>query len=260
MKIVVCIKQVPDTTEVRIDPVTHTLVREGVPSIINPFDENAIEAGLELKEKYGGTVIVISMGPPQVKESLKEAIAMGVDETILVSDRKFAGADTWATSYTLSKVIEKIGDVDIIFFGKQAIDGDTAQVGPGVAENLNLPQVAYIRKIDVADNVATVERVMEDGHEVIEVELPAVFTVLKEINEPRLPSLRGKMKARKAEIPVWTVADLNVEEENLGLDGSPTFVSKVFTPEPRGEGEIIQGSPEEQAAEVVKRLREVKLV
>jgi len=260
VKIVVCIKQVPDTTEVRIDPVTHTLVREGVPSIINPFDENAIEAGLELKEKYGGTVIVISMGPPQVKESLKEAIAMGVDETILVSDRKFAGADTWATSYTLAKAIEKIGDVDIIFFGKQAIDGDTAQVGPGVAENLNLPQVAYIRKIDVADNVATVERVMEDGHEVIEVELPAVFTVLKEINEPRLPSLRGKMKARKAEIPVWTVADLNVEEENLGLDGSPTFVSKVFTPEPRGEGEIIQGSPEEQAAEVVKRLREVKLV
>lgn len=260
MKIVVCIKQVPDTTEVRIDPVTHTLVREGVPSIINPFDENAIEAGLELKEKYGGTVIVVSMGPPQVKESLKDAIAMGVDETILVSDRKFAGADTLATSYTLSKVIEKIGDVDIIFFGKQAIDGDTAQVGPGVAENLNLPQVAYIRKIDVADNVATVERIMEDGHEVVDVELPAVFTVLKEINEPRLPSLRGKMRARKAEIPVWTVADLNVEEEKLGLDGSPTFVSKVFTPEPRGDGELIQGDPEEQAAEVVKRLREVKLV
>lgn len=250
----------PDTTEVRIDPVTHTLVREGVPSIINPFDENAIEAGLELKEKYGGTVIVVSMGPPQVKESLKDAIAMGVDETILVSDRKFAGADTLATSYTLSKVIEKIGDVDIIFFGKQAIDGDTAQVGPGVAENLNLPQVAYIRKIDVADNVATVERIMEDGHEVVDVELPAVFTVLKEINEPRLPSLRGKMRARKAEIPVWTVADLNVEEEKLGLDGSPTFVSKVFTPEPRGDGELIQGDPEEQAAEVVKRLREVKLV
>lgn len=260
MKIVVCIKQVPDTTEVRIDPVTHTLVREGVPSIINPFDENAIEAGLELKEKYGGTVIVVSMGPPQVKESLKDAIAMGVDETILVSDRKFAGADTLATSYTLSKVIEKIGDVDIIFFGKQAIDGDTAQVGPGVAENLNLPQVAYIRKIDVADNVATVERIMEDGHEVVDVELPAVFTVLKEINEPRLPSLRGKMRARKTEIPVWTVADLNVEEEKLGLDGSPTFVSKVFTPEPRGDGELIQGDPEEQAAEVVKRLREVKLV
>ena len=204
-------------------------------------------------------MIVISMGPPQVKEALKDAIAMGVDETILISDRKFAGADTLATSYTLSKAIEKIGEYDVIFFGKQAIDGDTAQVGPGVAEHLGLAQVAYIRKIDISDNVAIVERVMEDGHEVIEVELPAVFTVLKEINEPRLPSLRGKMRARKAEIPVYTVADLNVDEKKLGLDGSPTFVSKVFTPEPRGEGEMIQGTPEEQAAEVVKRLRELKL-
>ncbi len=260
MEIIVCIKQVPDTTEIKIDPETNTLIRDGVPSIINPFDENAIEEALKLKEAHGGRVTVITMGPPQADAVLRDALAMGVDDVILVSDRKFAGADTWATSYTLAKAIERIGKYDMIFFGKQAIDGDTAQVGPGVGEWLKLPQVAYIRKIDVKDGKAKVERMMEDGYEIVEVELPAVFTVLKEMNEPRYPSLKGKMMAKKKEIAVWDAAQINAEDDKIGLENSPTKVVRTFTPTPRNRGEVLEGEPQEVAGELIKRLQEIKIV
>ena len=226
MKIVVLVKQVPDTTEVRIDRETNTLIREGVPSIINPFDMYAIEEGLRIREQAGeGTVTVMSMGPPQVESALREAIALGVDDAVLLSDRAFAGSDTWSTSYTLAAGIRKLGGCDVILCGKQAIDGDTAQVGPGVAA---VPRRAtgHVRAEARRSRTAsaTAERMMEDGYDVIRVPLPAVFTVVKEINEPRLPSLKGKMRAKKAEIMVWGQADLEVDAAELGLDGSPTRV------------------------------------
>lgn len=260
MEIIVSIKQVPDTTEIRIDPVTNTLVRDGVPSIISPFDENAIEEGLRLKEKHGGKVTVITMGPPQAKTALRDALAMGVDDVILISDRAFAGADTWATSYTLACAIQKIGKFDILLFGKQAIDGDTAQVGPGVAEWLDIPQVAYIRKIEIENNIAKVERVMDDGYEIIEVKLPALFTALKEMNEPRYPSLKGKLMAKKKEITTWTAADIGADKTRIGLDNPPTNVIRTFTPSPRGKGEILTGETHDIAKELVLRLHEVKIV
>jgi len=261
LNIIVSIKQVPDTTEVRIDPVTNTLIREGVPVIINPFDENAIEEGLRLRERYGGKVTVITMGPPQAENALREALAMGVDDAILISDRNFAGADTLATSYTLACAIKKIGDFDVLLFGKQAIDGDTAQVGPGVAEHLGIPEVAYVRKIEEINNdVAKVQRIMEDGSEIIEVKLPALFTVIKQINEPRLPSLKGKLMAKKKEIPVWKVEDIDADINKVGLKGSPTKVIKTFTPTPRGRGEILKGTVDEQVSELVTRLQELKLL
>jgi electron transfer flavoprotein beta subunit len=261
LNIIVSIKQVPDTTEVRIDPVTNTLIREGVPVIINPFDENAIEEGLRLRERYGGKVTVITMGPPQAENALREALAMGVDDAILISDRNFAGADTLATSYTLACAIKKIGDFDVLLFGKQAIDGDTAQVGPGVAEHLGIPEVAYVRKIEEINNgIAKVQRIMEDGSEIIEVKLPALFTVIKQINEPRLPSLKGKLMAKKKEIPVWKVEDIDADINKVGLKGSPTKVIKTFTPTPRGRGEILKGTVDEQVSELVTRLQELKLL
>ncbi len=260
MEIMVSIKQVPDTTEIKIDPVTNTLVREGVPSIINPFDENDIEEGVRIREKHGGKVTVITMGPSQAEAALREALAMGVDDVILISDRSFAGADTWATSYTLARTIEKIGRFDILLFGKQAIDGDTAQVGPGVAEWLNIPQVAYIRKIEIENNIAKVERVMDDGYEIIEVKLPALFTVVKQINEPRYPSLKGKLMAKKREITTWTADYIEADKAKIGLDNSPTKVVRTFTPVPRGKGEIFEGETHDIVKELVQRLQEVKIV
>ncbi|MCM0759503.1 electron transfer flavoprotein subunit beta/FixA family protein [Sporomusa sphaeroides DSM 2875] len=215
MEIIVCVKQVPDTTEVKIDPVTNTLIRQGVPSIINPFDKNAVEAALQLKETYGGKITVLSMGPPQAREALKECLAMGADAAILVSDRAFGGSDTLATSYTLAAAIKKIGAYDLILFGKQAIDGDTAQVGPETAEHLDIAQVTYASKIGVSGNLATIEREHEEGYEIIEVRLPAVVTVIKTLNyEPRYPSVKGTMKANRTEITVWTATDLSVEEHS----------------------------------------------
>ena len=238
MNIIVCIKQVPDTTEIRINPETNTLVREGVESIINPFDLYAIEEGVRIKEKYGGTVSVISMGPPQVEDALREAISLGVDEAIHLCDRAFAGADTLATAYTLARGIEKKGDYNIILCGKQAIDGDTAQVGPGIAVRLDIPQITYIKKIEeIGEETIRVQRMTEEGYEVIEGDLPILLTVVKEINEPRLPSLKGKLKAKKAEIITWTAADLGVDEQLIGLDGSPTQVVKIFSPPAREGGD-----------------------
>ena len=256
MNVVVLLKQVPDTTDVRIDRETNTLIREGVPSIINPFDMYAIEEALRLKERAGGgTVTVMSMGPPQVDASLRDAIAMGVDDAVLLSDRAFAGSDTWATSYTLAAGIRKRGAFDVVLCGKQAIDGDTGQVGPGVAQLLDVPQVTHVRRIEVAaDGAAEVERLMEDGTDVLRVKLPAVFSVVKEINEPRLPSLKGKMRAKKAEITVWRSSDLEVDAAELGLDGSPTRVIRIFAPEPRPGGRVIEGTVDEVVAELAAEL------
>ncbi len=262
MKILVLIKQVPDTTDVKIDPETNTLKREGVASIINPFDMYAIEEALRVKERIGEGcgVVAISMGPPQAEEALKEAISMGCDSAVLLSDRKFAGSDTWATSYTLAQAIRKIGDYKVIFCGKQASDGDTAQVGPGISMHLDIPQVTYVKKIENIDiEKATLERMTEEGYDVIESPLPAVFTVVKEINEPRLPSLKGKMKAKKAEVPVWGAGDIGCEEDKIGLDGSPTRVVKVFTPPAREGGQLIEGEPDEVASELSGILKSIVL-
>lgn len=262
MNIVVCIKQVPDTTEVRIDPQTNTLIREGVDSIINPFDTYAIEEGIRLRERFGeGKVTVISMGPPQVESALREAISVGVDEAILLSDRAFAGADTWSTSLTIATALKQM-EYDIILTGKQAIDGDTAQVGPGIACHLDLPQVCYVSRVrEIEKGRAVVERLMEDGTEVVETELPAVWTVVKDINEPRLPSLKGKMKAKKAEIIVRTAEDIKADPELVGLNGSPTMVDKIFSPPRRSGGEMVPGDDAaEKAKYTVGKLREMQLI
>jgi electron transfer flavoprotein beta subunit len=260
MRYVVCIKQVPETTDVKINPETNTLMREGVVSIINPFDMYAIEEALRMKTRLGGTVTVLTMGPPQADSALREAISMGADEAILVSDRAFAGSDTWATSYTLAMAIRKIADYTVIVCGKQASDGDTAQVGPGIAAHLDLPQITYVRKIDHQDGERIVaERLMENGIESIEAPLPCVLTVVKEINEPRLPSLKGKMNAKKAVITTWKAADLLAEAKYLGLEGSPTKVVKIFTPPTRQGGQILQGEPEEIVAQLVAKLKDAVL-
>ncbi len=256
MNIVVCIKQVPDTTNVRINPETNTLIREGVESIINPFDMYAIEEGLRIKEKLEGKVTVLSMGPPQVEASLREAISLGVDEAILLSDRAFAGADTLATSLTLAQGIRKIGDVDLIFMGKQAIDGDTGQVGPGVAEHLSIPHITDIRKIEeINGNEIILERLLEEGYVRLKAEFPVVLTVVKEINEPRLPSLRGKMAAKKAELTTWGFDDLGISEEVTGLNGSPTQVMKIFTPPKPAGGKVFTGEPADMVKELLAELK-----
>ena len=256
MNIIVCIKQVPETTEVRINPETNTLMREGVKAIINPFDMYAIEEGVRLKEKTGGKVTVLTMGPPQAETALKEAISLGADEAVLLSDRAFAGSDTWATSYTLAAGIRKLKDYDLIICGKQASDGDTAQVGPGIATHLDIPQVTYVKKIEeVKDKVIKVERMTEEGYEIIESRLPLLITVVKEINTPRVPSLRGLMRSKQAKITVFGVKDLEVDLANLGLCGSPTQVAKIFTPPARPEGEKIGGTAEEIAVKLAEILK-----
>lgn len=258
MNIIVCIKQVPDTTDIKINPEDNTLIREGVESIINPFDMYALEEALRIKEAHGGAVTVISMGPPQVENALRETLALGADNAILISDKKFAGSDTLATSYTLSAAIRKLGDYDIILFGKQAIDGDTAQVGPGVASHLDIPQIAFVKEIDsIEDGKIVAHRMMEDGFDVVESQLPIVLTVVKDINEPRLPSLRTKMKAKKAEIPVWTFEDLDLDEKRIGLNGSPTQVEEIYTPTLEKKTMILEGEPEEVAKKLVEYLKEI---
>ena len=256
MNVIICIKQVPDTTQVQIDPETNTLIREGVESIINPFDMYAIEEGVRIKEKFGGKATVLSMGPPQAEAALKEAISMGCDEAILVSDRAFAGSDTLATGYTLAKAIEKTGNFDIILCGKQASDGDTAQVGPGIATQLDIPQVTYVKKIEkIEEKSAVVERMTEEGYEIVQTSLPCLLTVVKEINEPRIPSLKGRMKAKKTIVTSWKAIDLDVEENRLGLTGSPTWVSKIFTPPARPQGEIFEGPADETTSKLVHLLK-----
>jgi len=254
MKYIVCLKQVPETEGVKINPETGTLIREGVKSIINPYDLYALEAALQMKKQYGGEIIVLSMGPPQVEEALREAISYGADEAILLCDRAFAGADTLATSYTLAQAIKKIGNFDVIFCGKQAIDGETAQVGPELAQRLDIPYITYIRKIELKNNTLLVERLLDDGYQVVQINLPALLTVIKEIGEPPLPSIRGKMRAKKAKILLWTTQDIKADSEKIGLKGSATQVVKIFSPPSRGERQMLTGSLEQQARELKDKL------
>lgn len=265
MNMVVCLKQVPDATEVKIDPKTNTLVREGVPSIINPYDVHAVEEALALKDKYGGKVTILTMGPPQAEDSLKKAISYGADEAILLSDRKFAGSDTLATSYILAQAIRKLQEkepVDLILCGKQAIDGDTAQVGPGIAARLGIPQLTYVMKVDEVDmekQEIQVQRKLEALKEVVRAKLPALLTVEKSLNEVRYASLPNMIKAATFKVTVWGKDSFDLDETQLGLKGSPTWVSRIFAPPQREVGEILQGG-EAAVPELVDRLVKSKII
>ncbi|MGI6093197.1 MAG: electron transfer flavoprotein subunit beta/FixA family protein [Veillonellaceae bacterium] len=261
MDIIVCVKQVPDTAEVKIDPATNSIIRQGVPSILNPFDKHAVEAALRLKEKNGGKVTVISMGPSQAKDVLKECIALGADEAVLISDRAFGGADTLATSYTLAAAIRKLGSFDVILCGKQSIDGDTAQVGPELAEHLGVVPITYAADIEVNGNAVVVKREQEDCYEVIEAKFPVLITVVKSINEPRHASVKGVMKANRKNIPVLSQQDLEIDGERIGLKGSPTQVRRIFAPSHRVQGEIIESSSAKEAAHLlIQKLSEAKII
>lgn len=260
MHIVVCIKQVPDTKNVRIDPDTHTLVRQGVESIINPFDLFAVEAALKIKDENGARVTVITMGPPQATEALRDTMALGVDDAVLLSDRAFAGADTWATSTTLSAAIRKLGDVDMILCGKQAIDGDTAQVGPEMATLLDIPHATFVKKIELLDGGSIkAVRQTDEGMEIWKLPMPALLTVIKEIGEPRVPSLRHKMRAKKAEVPVWGAAELGLEPERVGLCGSFTQVVRVFSPPRRSNRIQLTGTLDEQVEKLFQYLKQSRI-
>jgi electron transfer flavoprotein beta subunit len=246
MNIVVCVKMVPDTTQVKIDPVTNTLVREGVPFITNPFDTHAVEEALRLKDKYGACIIAISMGPPTAESVLQRAIALGVDDAVLLSDKAFGGADTLATSKVLAAAIAKLGEkepVDLVICGKQTIDGDTAQVGPGIARRLKFSQLTLVDKIleiDQKKKIIRVQRKMEEHYETVESTLPALITVVREINIPRYPTVPGRLDAAERRIPVWTNDVLKLDPNMIGLKGSPTQVRRIFAPQ-REKGEIIPG-------------------
>lgn len=256
MKIVVCIKQVPDTNEVKLDPKTGTLIREGVPSIINPDDKAGLEAALKLKDECGAHVTVITMGPPQAELALKETYAMGADRVILLTDRVFAGADTLATSTTIAAALKKL-DYDLVITGRQAIDGDTAQVGPQIAEHLQLPQISYVCEFDNKGDHAIVKRAFEDGYQMIKVQYPCLITTLSEMNQPRYMSVKGIIKAhRSLEIETWTFADIEADPTKMGLKGSPTKVKKSFTKGVKQAGKIIEGTPKEVATAIVDKLQE----
>ncbi len=243
MKIVVCVKQVPDTTDVKLDPKTGRLIRDGVPSIINPDDKNALEEALRIKDSNPDTkVVVIGMGPPQADVAMREALAMGADEAILVCGREFGGADTWATSYTIATAIKKIPDVDIIFCGRQAIDGDTAQVGPQIAEQLDIPQITYVQNLKIEGKKVIAQRQLEDGYTVVEAQMPVLLTAIKELNEPRYMTATGIFDAYQKEVTVWGFNDLPVDPERIGLKGSPTNVNRTFSPEAKGKGIMLEGA------------------
>ncbi len=258
MKIVVCIKQVPDSATVRFDREKGTLIREGVEAVINPHDLHALEAGLALRDQVGGEVTVITMGPPQAEDALRECVSRGADHAVLLSDRAFAGADTLATTYVLAKAIEKIGGVDLVLCGKLTSDGDTAQVGPGLAARLGLPYCTCVgaMEFDGSRGRFRVTRVFDDREDVVELGIPCLFTVESGINTVRVPSLKGKMRAKKMEIPVWGGDELGAEPGRLGLQGSPTRVHETWVPEGRGERHEITGDVDEQVAAIVEVMRE----
>lgn len=261
MNIIVCLKQVPDTADVKINPETNTLVREGIKNVTNPFDTYALEEGVRIKERFGGKVTVLSMGPPQAEPMLREAIACGADEAVLLSDPVFAGADTLATAYTLAQAVRKLGSCDLVICGRQTVDGDTGQVAPELAEVLEMPFVAYVSVVQEASGQSMrVKRMVEDGYEIIEAPLPAVISVVKEINVPRLPSLRGQMRARGATVPVWSVRELGVAQDMVGLAGSATKVIKIFYPKRVRNAEILTGEPENQVISLIEKLRETGIL
>ena len=256
MKKVVCIKQVPDTTEIKLDPVTGTLSRDGVPSIMNPDDKGGLEFALRLKDQYGAHVTVITMGPPQAEAILREAFAMGVDRAILLSDRKFAGADTLATSNTIAGALRAL-EYDVIITGRQAIDGDTAQVGPQIAEHLDLPQVTYVEDLKYdGQKTFTVKRTTEEGYQIVEVDAPCVFTALASGVKPRYMSVRGIVEAYDKDIEVWGFNNITVDEKKIGLSGSPTRVFKSFTKGAKAAGQIYEVDPAEAADIIVNKLKE----
>ncbi len=259
MNIIVLVKQVPDTTEVNLDPKTGNIVREGLPSILNPDDRHALEAALRLVEKQTGKITVITMGPLQAVDVISEALGMGADRGVLLSDAAFAGADTWATSFTLGKAIQKLGQFDLILCGRQAIDGDTAQIGPQVAEYLQVPQVTYVSAIEsIANEDIGVRRRLEDGYEHIQCRLPAVLTIIAEMNRPRYPDM-GRMIAacrEKAPIKVWNAADIGVDVEDVGLEGSLTHVVKTFSPRFKRKGEMLEGNTEAMVKTLLTKLAE----
>jgi len=259
MNIVVCLKQVPDTTEVKIDPKTGTLIREGVPSIINPDDTHALEEALALKDASGANVTVISMGPPQAEKALREAKAMGADRTILITDRAFAGADTLATSNALAGAIKKL-DYDIVFTGLQAIDGDTAQVGPEIAEHLNIPQITYVEKLTAEKNGLIIKRALEDGYEIIDVQTPVLLTAIKDLNKPRYMNMKNIFGMDDSNVEIWSSSDIAVDKALLGLSGSPTKVKKSSTKEPKGQGEIINLPAKESAIYAASKLKEKHII
>ena len=269
IRIAVCIKQVPGTTEIKIDPETNTLVRQGIENIINPFDTYAVEEAVSLKERLEAEedfkeeveVVAVSMGPPQAEEVLRESISVGVDRAVLLSDRAFAGADTWATAATISMALDKLGDVGLVIFGKQTLDGDTGQVGPELAHKMNMPFIGYVSKVEeISKSSIKVKRLSEENYEKFEVRLPAAISVVKDINSPRVPSLRGKMAARKAEIPVWTSKALGADPGSVGLAGSYTQVVKIFTPKIVHDVRMLEGTPEEQVEELFRSLKELNVV
>ena len=255
MQIIIPIKQVPETSNVKMDEETGTMVREGVESIINPLDLYAIEVGIQLKEEHGGKITVITMGPPSADKALREAIAMGCDDGILVSGREFAGSDTWATGYTLSSAIKETGKFDLIITGERATDADTGQVGPGIASFLDIPLATYTSKIvEVNSKNIVVERLIEEGYETLKMPLPALLTVVKEISYPRLPTLRGKQRAKKTDIPLWSKNNMELNESELGLKGSATRVVKITHPKVVRKGTIIKVSDEKTLNEAVSRM------
>ena len=262
MKILVCIKQVPDTNEVKLDPKTGTLIREGVPSIINHDDKNALEEALTLKDSRDDVnITVICMGPPQADVALREALAMGADEAILLSDRAFGGSDTWATSYIIAEAVKQIGDYDIIFCGRQAIDGDTAQVGPQLAEKLGIPQITYVQKFEIDGDIIRCQRALEDGYQVIEVKMPCLLTAIKELNEPRYPSVSGIFDAYgEKQVKVWGLKEVPIDTTKAGLKGSPTNVFRTFTPSPKGQGKMLKGADKCTVTELFQELREKHII
>lgn len=256
MNIVVCIKQVPDTNEIKINPVTGTLIRDGVPSIMNPDDKGGLEVALRMKDQFNANVTVITMGPMQADAILREAFAMGVDRAILLTDRKFAGADTLATSNALAGAL-RVLNPDLIITGRQAIDGDTAQVGPQVAEHLQLPQISYVTDLKYDGNkLCRVTKETEDGYQILEVELPCVLTVLASANQARYMSVAGIMECFDKEVEIWNVDKIDVDEEKLGLNGSPTRVKKSFTKPQKGAGEVFEVDAEEAVGIIISKLKE----
>ncbi len=261
MNIVVCVKQVPDSTEVKINPETGHLIRAGVPSIVNPYDHAALENALKLRKSYGGRVTVISMGPPQARSVVQMGLALGADEGVLLSDMAFAGSDTWSTSYALAKGIAKIGKTDAIFCGMQAIDGDTAQTGPGIAQQLGIPQVTFCERVDIDGKNFVARRHIDGGHEIVEAKPPVLFTVLvPQEFSPRWPSFTEIYGSSKKPYHVWTAADIGAEPQYLGLKGSPTQVSKIYPPPQREKAEMFSGSAHEAAEHILAIMRKGQFI